>query len=347
MRIGDRPRTPLRISRDRRRTTEAAARFVSLGTVRSRAPPLPGARSRAGRRVPPLRPPARARARAQRVRPQRRRRRRDRGRGPADRARRVRGGARRRRAPGSPACDRSPPSRSRRCGEAAFAIRRERSAARRRGCVDPAGRRDLRRLPARALRPGRPPLPLPVPQLHAVRPALHDRRAPFRTTARARRWPASRSAPTAGASTRTRPTAASTPSRSRARSAGRSCRCPSRRRSRSCARGGIVAVKGLGGYHLACDAGDEDAGRTAARAQAPRGEAARGDDRRPGCALPSSTTRSARCSLARAADRARCAGARAQPVAGSVAPGSPGSASCSRTRRSTTCSGTTSGGRSC
>ena len=34
---------------------------------------------------------------------------------------------------------------------------------------------DLRRLPARAVRPGRPPLPLPVHQLHQLRPAVHDR----------------------------------------------------------------------------------------------------------------------------------------------------------------------------
>ena len=52
------------------------------------------------------------------------------------------------------------------------------------------------------LRPGRPPLPLPVRQLHAVRAAVHDRARASRTTGRTRRWPASRCAPTAGASTR-------------------------------------------------------------------------------------------------------------------------------------------------
>ena len=48
---------------------------------------------------------------------------------------------------------------------------------------------------ARAVRPGRPPLPLPVRQLHQLRPAVHDRaRRPLRPAA-ARRWPASRCAP--------------------------------------------------------------------------------------------------------------------------------------------------------
>ena len=36
-------------------------------------------------------------------------------------------------------------------------------------------RRHLRRLPARAVRPRRPPPPLPVRELHQLRPALHDR----------------------------------------------------------------------------------------------------------------------------------------------------------------------------
>ena len=41
--------------------------------------------------------------------------------------------------------------------------------------------------------------------------------------------------------------------------------------------GAIVAVKGIGGYHLACRAADERGRRAAARAQAPRGQAVRAD----------------------------------------------------------------------
>ena len=85
--------------------------------------------------------------------------------------------------------------------------------------------------------------------------------ATSRTTGRTRPWPASRCAPTAGASTRTRPTGGSTPSRSPAPSAGRAdARAleDSRRRC-CCVAAAILAVKGLGGYHLACDAASEEA----------------------------------------------------------------------------------------
>ncbi len=101
-------------------------------------------------------------------------------------------------------------------GEVGFAIRE----SPRGGAVDGARRarqRDLRGLPARAARSRRPPLPLPVHQLHQLRAALHDRSwHPLRPAVHddgelhdVRALP--------GASTRTRPIAASTPSRTPAR----------------------------------------------------------------------------------------------------------------------------------
>ncbi len=144
---------------------------------------------------------------------------------------------------------------------------------------------DLRGLPARAVRPGRPPLPLPVHQLHQLRAAVHDRpRGPVRPAAHDD-GRASGCARAARPSTTTPPTAASTPSPTPARSAGRRCRwcgptvppsgrpaTPTRcaRPPWRCATARIVAVKGIGGYHLACRADDEAPWRRCGRASTAR-----------------------------------------------------------------------------
>ena len=118
----------------------------------------------------------------------------------------------------------------------------------------------------------RPPPSLPVHQLHAVRTTLHaDRGAAVRPAEHQHgALPAVRRR--AGANTRIRSIAASTRSRSPARCAGRTSgslepagtrrmatRRHSPRRSRYCARAGCSRSRGIGGYHLVCDARSETA----------------------------------------------------------------------------------------
>ena len=90
--------------------------------------------------------------------------------------------------------------------------------------------RDLRRLPGRAVRPGRPAPSLCLHQLHPLRPALHAHARACPTTARTPAWRRSRCARAACASTPIRGTAASMPSRTPARRAGRAAlrRCARR-----------------------------------------------------------------------------------------------------------------------
>ena len=144
------------------------------------AHPAPRHRHRAGRRLPSVRVPPRGGARARGVGPQRQRRRADR---------------RRRRACAHRGADPRPDR-----GTSAIGARHDRhgggrgAAWRARGLLDRRERRvrcslgpgerrqcDVRRLPGGDRQPCQPPVPLPVHELHELRPAVHDRaRSPVR-----------------------------------------------------------------------------------------------------------------------------------------------------------------------
>ena len=110
--------------------------------------------------------------------------------------------------------------------------------------------------------------------------------------------------------------------------------------------GAILAVKGLGGYHLACDAASEEA---VARLRARKHR-----EEKPFAVMTAAPDELCevsadewRCSARASGRSCSCGGGDGAAVAESVAPGRPGSASCSRTRLCTICSRPTSAARSC
>ena len=175
----------------------------------------------------------------------------------------------------------------------------------------PARHRHLPRLPGRGARPGRPPPSLPVHQLHQLRPALHasSRRCP--TTGPTPPCAAFALCPACQAEYddpldrrfHAQPNACPVCGPQLAfveRMSGRKA-SDTRARKQRCTwlgdgcttgrlqirgdtalraaedalrAGQIVAVKGLGGFHLMVDAGNADASAATARAQAAAGQAA-------------------------------------------------------------------------
>ena len=243
-----------------------------MNVVAPRAAAGAGDRDGAGRRLSSLRLPAGRRAVAWRLRAQRRPRRADRGRG--QRGRRSTGswrGWRPRRHRWRWSSGWWSTSSPRRSGVVSRSGRASRGDDP--GRAGDARHRDLRGLPAGAVRPRRPPLPLPVHQLHELRTAVHDRpRGPVRPAVdddgrvsrcardcrreyedpTDRRFHAQPNAcPECGPSVRA------------ARSAAGAGRSADRARHPAAALalrdGAIVAIKGIGGYHLACRADDERA----------------------------------------------------------------------------------------
>ena len=287
----------------------------------SGAPPFPRPRRRPGGGLPAVRLRPREPAGPRRVRPQRRRRRPDRGGGRGPRARRVRCGAAAPTRRGSPASTACPSRRVGLTGGSGFAIAASRTAGR--AALVPPDVATCERLPARALRPARPPLPLPVRQLHELRPAVHD--CPDRAV-RPREhddgWlPDVRGLPRRVRAIR--PTAASTPRRRAAPPAGRGSRCRSQRRWRCCATERCSRSRG--------SAATTSPASPATRHAVARLRSRKQRDEKPFAVMtaePESIAdllrRGARAApLARGADRARCGGFPEPTIAPSVAPAGP------------------------
>ena len=262
----------------------AGAGGVSAASTRAdRASRVAGGGRGAGRRLPAVRAPARGRAAARRLRPQRRARRAGGGRGRAGaRWRRSSRGCAttRRRWPWSSGCWREAVALA-----ATRRLRDRRAGARRRGraalvSADAATCEDcLAELFDPADRRYRYPFINCTncgPRFTIVRGVPYDR--PHTTMAGFAMCAACRAEYDGPARPPLPRAAERLPGLRAARLSAPSLR--GRRRPR-CSRGGaVVAVKGLGGFHLACVADDERGGGDAAGAQAPRGQAVRADGAR-------------------------------------------------------------------
>ena len=159
--------------------------------------------------------------------------------------------------------------------------------------LHPARRRHLRRLPAGAVRTGQPAVPPPLHHLHRLRPPVHDHQgSPVRPpgdhdgglpdvrTVRAR-VPRSGRPPVprpADRLPRLRPDAHGSPATASPPPGPMQAIAAAQR---VLAEGGIVAVKGIGGYHLACRADCPETVTTAQGAQGARRQAVRGADQEP------------------------------------------------------------------